>query len=48
MRRIVGGVDYKGCRDLLRELLEKAQLLPAKGTMAVVPMVEAVYEVKQD
>ena len=45
IRRIIGGVDYKGCRDLLRGVLEKAQLLPSSGSLASVAMADSVYEV---
>ncbi|KAK2179642.1 hypothetical protein NP493_478g01045 [Ridgeia piscesae] len=45
VRRIIGGVDYKGCRDLLRLMLEKAQGIPNSDNIHTLSLVEAVYDV---
>lgn len=44
IRKIIGGVDYKGCRDLLRVILEKSLLIPGQNA-AVMPQVDALMKV---
>ncbi|KAJ8305857.1 hypothetical protein KUTeg_016402 [Tegillarca granosa] len=42
IRKIIGGVDYKGCRDLLRVILDKCQMIPAIGNVSIMPQIECV------
>ncbi|KAG9347480.1 hypothetical protein JZ751_005047 [Albula glossodonta] len=45
IRKIIGGVDYKGVRDLLKALLEKIQTIPNTVSSAVVQQLLAAREV---
>ena len=45
VRRVVGGVDYKGCRDLLRTMLEKTLTIPTTDNVASLQLLEAVHKV---
>ncbi|RXM33719.1 RB1-inducible coiled-coil protein 1 [Acipenser ruthenus] len=45
IRKIIGGVDYKGVRDLLKALLEKIQSIPKTVSSAVVQQLLAAREV---
>ncbi|XP_074643703.1 mediator of RNA polymerase II transcription subunit 23-like [Tubulanus polymorphus] len=45
MRKIIGGVDYKGCRDLLRLILEKCSLIPQSENISALAQVEALQTV---
>ncbi|MGH0148447.1 UNVERIFIED_CONTAM: hypothetical protein FKN15_061335 [Acipenser sinensis] len=45
IRKIIGGVDYKGVRDLLKALLEKIQSIPNTVSSAVVQQLLAAREV---
>uniref|UniRef100_A0A8W8IV68 Mediator of RNA polymerase II transcription subunit 23 n=1 Tax=Magallana gigas TaxID=29159 RepID=A0A8W8IV68_MAGGI len=40
MRKIIGGVDYKGCRDLLRGILEKCQGIKEDENVSVMPDID--------
>ncbi|XP_048106556.1 mediator of RNA polymerase II transcription subunit 23 [Alosa alosa] len=44
-RKIIGGVDYKGVRDLLKTVLDKIQTIPNVVSSAVVQQLLAVREV---
>ncbi|KAK0059322.1 mediator of RNA polymerase II transcription subunit 23-like isoform X2 [Biomphalaria pfeifferi] len=41
-RKIIGGVDYKGVRDLLKIVLEKCQLLNNAHNIACLPLIKVV------
>ncbi|XP_046366598.1 mediator of RNA polymerase II transcription subunit 23-like isoform X3 [Haliotis rufescens] len=45
IRKIIGGVDYKGVRDLLRVILDKLQNSLPSDNVAVQPEVEVVTDV---
>ncbi|KAL3868089.1 hypothetical protein ACJMK2_040926 [Sinanodonta woodiana] len=45
IRKIIGGVDYKGCRDLLRAILDKCQTLPDQDNISLMNQVEAIVNV---
>ncbi|XP_064196166.1 mediator of RNA polymerase II transcription subunit 23 [Anguilla rostrata] len=45
IRKIIGGVDYKGVRDLLKAVLEKIQNIPNTVSSAVVQQLLAAREV---
>ncbi|XP_064625436.1 mediator of RNA polymerase II transcription subunit 23-like [Lineus longissimus] len=45
IKNIIGGVDYKGCRDLLRAVLEKCQSIPPTENVSALRQVEAVHSV---
>uniref|UniRef100_A0A6Q2Y1C4 Mediator of RNA polymerase II transcription subunit 23 n=1 Tax=Esox lucius TaxID=8010 RepID=A0A6Q2Y1C4_ESOLU len=45
IRKIIGGVDYKGVRDLLKALLDKIQTIPNTVSSAVVQQLLAAREV---
>ena len=45
VRRVVGGVDYKGCRDLLRAMLEKTLTIPTTDNVSSLQLLEAVNQV---
>ncbi|CAI9727124.1 Hypothetical predicted protein [Octopus vulgaris] len=45
IRKIIGGVDYKGCRDLLRVILEKCQTIPACENVSCGGQVDCAVEV---
>ena len=52
LRRILnsyvsGGVDYKGCRDFLRAILERAQQIPAVENIAVIDQLDILGEVSR-
>ncbi|KAG1928666.1 mediator of RNA polymerase II transcription subunit [Pimephales promelas] len=45
IRKIIGGVDYKGVRDLLKAVLDKIQTVPSFVSSAVVQQLLAAREV---
>ncbi|KAL5016930.1 hypothetical protein ScPMuIL_006519 [Solemya velum] len=45
IRKIVGGVDYKGCRDLLRIILEKSLTIPAIENVYCLQQIEVLDNV---
>ncbi|KAJ3607191.1 hypothetical protein NHX12_026704 [Muraenolepis orangiensis] len=45
IRKVVGGVDYKGVRDLLKSVLDKIQTIPTTVSSAVVQQLLAAREV---
>lgn len=45
IKKIIGGVDYKGCRDLLRVILEKCQTVPPCENVSCAPQVDCAVEV---
>ncbi|XP_013404828.1 mediator of RNA polymerase II transcription subunit 23 [Lingula anatina] len=45
LRKIVGGVDYKGCRDLFRLVLEKCQTIPMSANVSAVRQLDAALNV---
>ncbi|XP_071393603.1 mediator of RNA polymerase II transcription subunit 23 isoform X6 [Centroberyx affinis] len=45
IRKIIGGVDYKGVRDLLKAVLDKIQTIPTTVSSAVVQQLLAAREV---
>ncbi|KAK3090128.1 hypothetical protein FSP39_009382 [Pinctada imbricata] len=42
IRKVIGGVDYKGCRDLLKLVLEKCTSIPVSENVCVMPRIECV------
>ncbi|CAH0390346.1 unnamed protein product [Bemisia tabaci] len=45
IRKIIGGVDYKGVREIMRGCCEKAQTFPENLTAAVLPQLKALTNV---
>ncbi|XP_070781385.1 mediator of RNA polymerase II transcription subunit 23 isoform X3 [Enoplosus armatus] len=45
IRKIIGGVDYKGVRDLLKAVLDKIQTIPTTVSSAIVQQLLAAREV---
>uniref|UniRef100_A0A4W6ERB3 Mediator of RNA polymerase II transcription subunit 23 n=2 Tax=Lates calcarifer TaxID=8187 RepID=A0A4W6ERB3_LATCA len=45
IRKIIGGVDYKGVRDLLKAVLDKIQTVPTTVSSAIVQQLLAAREV---
>ena len=45
IQRLVGGVDYKGCRDLLRTILDRAKIIPSQANIITLQVIDAVYKV---
>ncbi|ELT94621.1 hypothetical protein CAPTEDRAFT_178592 [Capitella teleta] len=45
IRKIIGGVDYKGCRDLLRVMLEKTHSIPSEEDSSVMQLMDEVHRV---
>uniref|UniRef100_A0A7N8Y729 Mediator of RNA polymerase II transcription subunit 23 n=1 Tax=Mastacembelus armatus TaxID=205130 RepID=A0A7N8Y729_9TELE len=45
IRKIIGGVDYKGVRDLLKPILDKIQVIPTTVSSAIVQQLLAAREV---
>ncbi|KAM9782861.1 mediator of RNA polymerase II transcription subunit 23 isoform 1-T1 [Neosynchiropus ocellatus] len=45
IRKIIGGVDYKGVRDLLKSVLDKIQTVPVTVSSAIVQQLLAAREV---
>jgi len=45
LRKHIGGVDYKGCRDFLRAILELAQQIPAVENVSVIKQLDILAEV---
>ncbi|XP_078068990.1 mediator of RNA polymerase II transcription subunit 23 isoform X2 [Mustelus asterias] len=45
VRKIIGGVDYKGVRDLLKAILEKIQTIPNTVSSAVVQQLQTAKDV---
>ncbi|KAK3781044.1 hypothetical protein RRG08_046348 [Elysia crispata] len=43
-RKIIGGVDYKGVRDLLKVVLDKSQLLNGSSNVACMPLYQVVLK----
>ncbi len=44
VRRIVGGVDYKGVREIMKSCIEKVSSLPAALDLAYAPQLDAVKD----
>jgi mediator of RNA polymerase II transcription subunit 23 len=42
---VVGGVDYKGVREIMKNCIEKAQTLPTHLHLSVRPQAEALTDV---
>jgi Mediator complex subunit 23 len=42
---VVGGVDYKGVREIMKNCIEKAQTLPSQLHMSIRPQAEALSSV---
>uniref|UniRef100_A0A4W3IBS6 Mediator of RNA polymerase II transcription subunit 23 n=1 Tax=Callorhinchus milii TaxID=7868 RepID=A0A4W3IBS6_CALMI len=45
IRKIIGGVDYKGVRDLLKAILEKIQTIPTTVSSAVVQQLQTAKDI---
>ncbi|CAH1789085.1 unnamed protein product [Owenia fusiformis] len=45
MHNIIGGVDYKGCRDLLKVILEKLSNIPQSDNISIFRGIEALKKV---
>ncbi|KDR22950.1 mediator of RNA polymerase II transcription subunit 23 isoform X2 [Zootermopsis nevadensis] len=45
IRRIIGGVDYKGVREIMKGCREKAQTIPARLNASVLPQLKALENV---
>ncbi|XP_046734323.1 mediator of RNA polymerase II transcription subunit 23 [Diprion similis] len=45
IRRIIGGVDYKGVREIMKGCREKAQTIPARLNASVQPQLKALENV---
>ncbi|CAH4038427.1 mediator of RNA polymerase II transcription subunit 23 isoform X1 [Pieris brassicae] len=45
MRRIIGGVDYKGVRDVMKGCRDKALTLPVKLSSSTMPQMKAVHNI---
>ncbi|CAG2102015.1 unnamed protein product [Medioppia subpectinata] len=45
IRRIIGTVDYKGVRDLLKIIFDKVNQIPAKGNVSVLKQLNVLYQV---
>ena len=45
VRSVVGGVDYKGVREIMKNCIEKAQSLPTHLHLAIRPQAEALSSV---
>lgn len=45
IRRIVGGVDYKGCRDILRMVLEKSHTIPMVDNVTIMSQINVMMDV---
>jgi len=45
VRQVVGGVDYKGVREIMKNCIEKAHNLPAELSLSLRPQVEALTSV---
>ncbi|XP_061424919.1 LOW QUALITY PROTEIN: mediator of RNA polymerase II transcription subunit 23 [Lethenteron reissneri] len=45
VRKIIGGVDYKGVRDLLKAILEKIQTIPITVSSSVVQQLQTARDV---
>jgi mediator of RNA polymerase II transcription subunit 23 len=45
IRRIIGGVDYKGVREIMKGCREKANSFPENLNSSVLPQMMALYEV---
>ncbi|XP_070556294.1 mediator of RNA polymerase II transcription subunit 23-like isoform X2 [Ptychodera flava] len=45
IRKVIGGVDYKGCRDLLRVILEKIQTIPVNLNISSLKQLEVATKV---
>lgn len=45
IRQVVGGVDYKGVREIMKNCIEKAQNLPADLDLSIRPQVAALTSV---
>jgi mediator of RNA polymerase II transcription subunit 23 len=42
---VVGGVDYKGVREIMKNCIEKAQTLPTHLPLSIRPQAEALTSV---
>ncbi|XP_039763756.1 mediator of RNA polymerase II transcription subunit 23 [Pararge aegeria] len=47
IRRIIGGVDYKGVREIMKGCREKAQTLPVRLNSSTLPQMKALYNVME-
>ena len=45
VRKVVGGVDYKGVREIMKNCIEKAALLPVGLDSGVAPQCDSLYQV---
>lgn len=45
IRRIIGGVDYKGVREIMKGCREKAQTIPTRLNASVIPQLKALENV---
>ncbi|XP_041987313.1 mediator of RNA polymerase II transcription subunit 23 [Aricia agestis] len=45
IRRVIGGVDYKGVREIMKGCREKATTLPVKLNSSSLPQMKALYNV---
>ncbi|XP_066992222.1 mediator of RNA polymerase II transcription subunit 23 isoform X2 [Anabrus simplex] len=45
IRRIIGGVDYKGVREIMKGCREKAQGIPTRLNASVIPQLKALEDV---
>ncbi|KPI96136.1 PREDICTED: mediator of RNA polymerase II transcription subunit 23 [Papilio xuthus] len=45
IRRIIGGVDYKGVREIMKGCREKAHSLPMRLNSSTIPQMKALYNV---
>lgn len=45
LKKIIGGVEYKGCRDLLRSIMERIQMIPEVGNISLTPQIDVVVSV---
>ncbi|GFG29793.1 hypothetical protein Cfor_03295 [Coptotermes formosanus] len=45
IRKIIGGVDYKGVREIMKGCREKAQTIPARLNASVLPQLKALENV---
>ncbi|KAI5647050.1 mediator complex subunit 23 domain-containing protein [Phthorimaea operculella] len=45
IRRIIGGVDYKGVREIMKGCREKAHTLPVRLNSSTMPQLRALYSV---
>ena len=47
VRRVVGGVDYKGVREIMKNCIEKASQLPVSLDSGLTPQLDSLIEVLQ-